>query len=380
MNKSHVYLDTISEIKEHTNADKLELAIIGGWQCVIPKNKFKVGESIVYIPVNSVLPVGLSEYLGVTTFLHNQRVKAVKLRGEKSYGIVVSCSVISSYGVNPKSANLASDLKIEKYEIPEKAAPAQALKKMSLKEMYFYVFSKTGGRDIRFRRLMSKLFKNNKIFGWLFRDYTNNENFKAYDIDNFRRYNDIIKDGEKVWITEKIHGTNFRAGWVNNKWYVGSHHVVKPEDESCAYWQYSKIYDLKSIVKTIWKENFPNAKSVVIYGEVFGPKIQKLEYGVKKPNIAFFDLLVDGKWVDAENFINIMFSVSLPTVPTIYEGEWSSEMIDFANGMSLLNRKHIREGFVVKPLVERHDPRLGRVILKYVSDAYLLGDYDDGSH
>lgn len=38
---------------------------------------------------------------------------------------------------------------------------------------------------------------------------------------------------------------------------------------------------------------------------------------------------------------------------------------------------HIREGVVVRPLHECHDPRMGRVILKYASDSYLFGEKSD---
>jgi hypothetical protein len=33
---------------------------------------------------------------------------------------------------------------------------------------------------------------------------------------------------------------------------------------------------------------------------------------------------------------------------------------------------HIREGVVVRPLRERTDPRFGRLVLKYLSDDWLL--------
>lgn len=33
---------------------------------------------------------------------------------------------------------------------------------------------------------------------------------------------------------------------------------------------------------------------------------------------------------------------------------------------------HVREGFVVKPIRERQDPRLGRVFLKMAGEGYLL--------
>ncbi|NJL70820.1 MAG: hypothetical protein HC888_04025 [Candidatus Competibacteraceae bacterium] len=40
--------------------------------------------------------------------------------------------------------------------------------------------------------------------------------------------------------------------------------------------------------------------------------------------------------------------------------------------------KQIREGIVVKPFEkERTDPKVGRVILKYISDDYLLSKHAD---
>jgi hypothetical protein len=36
--------------------------------------------------------------------------------------------------------------------------------------------------------------------------------------------------------------------------------------------------------------------------------------------------------------------------------------------------QHIREGVVVRPVQERFDPQIGRAILKYLSDDYLLND------
>jgi hypothetical protein len=48
---------------------------------------------------------------------------------------------------------------------------------------------------------------------------------------------------------------------------------------------------------------------------------------------------------------------------------------DFAKEVTLLgDAKHLREGVVVKPLIERHD---GRIVLKYISDDYLLAKHSD---
>ena len=78
----------IDEVKEHTNADALDLVIIKGWQSVVRKGEFKAGELAVYFPLDSVLPEKLSDNIGVTKYLSKGRVKAAKLRGEPSYGLV----------------------------------------------------------------------------------------------------------------------------------------------------------------------------------------------------------------------------------------------------------------------------------------------------
>jgi hypothetical protein len=55
------------------------------------------------------------------------------------------------------------------------------------------------------------------------------------------------------------------------------------------------------------------------------------------------------------------------------------EVKRYSEGKTLLMQQdaHIREGVVVKPLRERTDPKLGRVVLKYVSDSYLFGEKTD---
>src|ERR1700728_669342 len=78
-------------IHEHTNADALELAQVGLCRAVVLKGQFKTGDYALYIPEQAVLPDELIEELGLVGRLagpqHN-RVKAVRLRGQLSQGIV----------------------------------------------------------------------------------------------------------------------------------------------------------------------------------------------------------------------------------------------------------------------------------------------------
>src|SRR5918997_1855008 len=84
-----VEVSRIDRVLPHPNADLLELAQIKGWQCVVPKGKYAAGALVTYVPIDAVLPVELSERLGVTKYLSNGRVRCAKLRGEPSFGLVM---------------------------------------------------------------------------------------------------------------------------------------------------------------------------------------------------------------------------------------------------------------------------------------------------
>ena len=72
---------------------------------------------------------------------------------------------------------------------------------------------------------------------------------------------------------------------------------------------------------------------------------------------------------------NICKELDIDTVPVLYSGPYSKEVVDeLTNGKETVSGKelHMREGIVIRPFNERRDDDIGRVILKSVSDAYLL--------
>jgi RNA ligase (TIGR02306 family) len=80
-------IEIISEVKPHPNADRLDLVKILGFQCVAQKGLYQGGEKIVYIRPDSVLP--LESWTEEYRKYSPKRVKAVKLRGTFSEGIIV---------------------------------------------------------------------------------------------------------------------------------------------------------------------------------------------------------------------------------------------------------------------------------------------------
>lgn len=50
-----VPLTKIIDIKPHSNADSLELATVYGFQVIVKKGMYKVGDLVVYVPVRSIV-------------------------------------------------------------------------------------------------------------------------------------------------------------------------------------------------------------------------------------------------------------------------------------------------------------------------------------
>lgn len=332
----------IEAIRPHPHADRLFLAQIKGWQTVIRKldngaPEFQVGECVVYIPPESTLPRELAVRLGVESYLSEKTnmagerelvVRQVRLRGEPSYGFVIrpdeptwaaGTDVQAHYGIG-------------KYLPPVKFTAGDAEPNHSL-----------------------------------FEHYT--------DIENLRHFPDVIQTGEEVILTEKLHGTNARIGSIAGTILAGSHGLQRkrPEAKDLAthtYWFPATLEPVVALLDALKEQH----RQVILFGEVYGSRIQKLDYGQKRGlGFAAFDLYVDGKYVDYDAFTAVCGTYGVATVPELGRGPYSLEFVrGLSRGPTTLPGTHIREGVVVKLARERYDAKVGRVVFKYLNDDYLL--------
>ena len=81
-----------------------------------------------------------------------------------------------------------------------------------------------------------------------------------------------------------------------------------------------------------------------------------------------------GNFVDDEALDKICDLFGVPRVPVVYRGPFSKEiMLQYTNYCkSELDQGQMREGIVIKPVIERRDASLGRVVLKSINEEYLL--------
>ena len=90
-------IEKVKEILPHSGADKLEIAHVAGLKCVVKKGSFKPGDWCVLIQPDTVLPdAPWAEFYKKGSPL---RVKAQKLRGVYSFGIVLPLQLLQDLGI-----------------------------------------------------------------------------------------------------------------------------------------------------------------------------------------------------------------------------------------------------------------------------------------
>lgn len=192
--------------------------------------------------------------------------------------------------------------------------------------------------------------------------------YPVFDVESMRRYADAFEVGERVWVTEKIHGANGRWCFVDGEMHAGSRTTWKKRDAGVIWW---KAMETHPEIEE-WCRANPNW---TLYGEVYG-QVQDLRYGIERGvRVALFDRLSpNGIWLGPTHARNLDGAAALPWVPIIAEAvPFDLEaMLALAEGKSLVpGANHVREGCVVKPMHERVHDVCGRVCLKIVGNGYL---------
>ncbi|MDV7217552.1 RNA ligase (ATP) [Streptomyces prunicolor] len=344
-------------VHEHPNADALELAQVGLYRAVVAKGAYRTGETAVYIPEQSVLPADLIEELGLTGRLagsNADRVRAVRLRGELSQGIV--CRPKALAGVDLARAALDGTDFAERLGIVKWVPPIPP----------------TMNGDVE---------SAPDLLPWV-------------DIENIQRFPGIFEPGEAVVLTEKLHGsacllTYFTENGdgdgdgdgsgrvqVSSKGF-GAKSLALKEDPRNLYWRAVRGHGVPEAAARLAERL--GARRVGIFGEVFGAGVQDLTYGAdgrrETLGYAVFDVSaeIDGavRWLDPAELLD----GELPLVPRLYEGPYDIErVLEVASGRETVSGRgmHLREGVVIRPATERYSAVTGgRAIAKAVSPAYL---------
>lgn len=345
-----VTTEEIESVNSHPNADKLSIGKLKGlsFEFVIGLNQFSVGQKVLYIPIDSVLPPSLIEALNLTGRLAGKdknRLKSVKLRGVVSQGLVVPVEKLLPEEMRSKSSEeITAFLGVTKYDPPP------------ILEKNANLLPLPSGQA-------------------------------PYDIEGADRNQhivDMLMD-EEVGIMEKMEGQNFSVTRQGDEIFVNQRNftIQVKEGAEHSFWTLAKKAGLLDKIKEI------KGKEVVIYAEFCGPSVQGNIYGLKTHTLFVFDVRVDGQWMSLDKMMSTMefkekgngifeTDSGLSMAPLLFKGKLKDYLKDktiqaASNGSSVYGST-LREGIVVKPASkEQVIPSYGRLIVKQRSPEYLSG-------
>ena len=341
------------EAQPHPNADRLELAVVDGWRVACRIGDFVLGEKVAYIPEGSLLPndliieLGLDDPPRLAGREHN-RVKAIRLRGVLSQGLIYAGKRIAHLDAGDDAAEA---LGLTKWIPP---VPVH---------------------------MAGKMIPGPKI---------------GFDIDDIKAWPDRLRGGEPVVITEKLHGTFCCVGLrreeegaepevvVSSKGHLSNglrFDLGSPDNDDNLYVRaWRRHADGVRHAFDAWSGGVDDPFEMYLFGEICGPKVQDLNYGLTEPTFYLFDVRLSDGYEDWEKVQTLANVAGVDPVPEVWRGPWSPELLGaHTDGSSQLADRH-REGIVLRPAAGRYDTGLkhpsgrgpGRLIFKSVSARHLL--------
>jgi hypothetical protein len=333
-------------------ADLIVTATVLGWQIVVKKDEFKVGDLVAYIQIDTVVPeTEQFEFLRERAF----RVRTIKLRKQISQGLIVPLPA----GNWKEGDDLTDALGVKKYEKGGETPGVLPRKPKVWYKKWWYILKYT---------YLVKLFPNLNTF--------NRNRFPKHlvpitDEERIQNIPHVVEQykGKEFVISEKLDGSSITI--IRERKWNG-----KPKYRVC-----SRRFELFND-KNEWHQVFYSTKfadhmenlaawfktpHIIVQGEFIG-KPQGNRYQLKENEIRLFNIYVDGKRVRQDVFYVACGELGIPCCPFLFQDSMEfglPEILKFAEGKSTLHPNVEREGLVFRCIEDG-------LSFKVISNKYLL--------
>ncbi|MDP3157590.1 MAG: RNA ligase (ATP) [Archangium sp.] len=337
MQRALASITRITELTPIAGADRIELARVAGWQCVVKKGEFRPGELAVYLEIDAVPPdreafSWLWQPKGQTGVPRPDsfRIRTLRLRGTLSQGLLMP---LAQAGLTHalEGADVTEQLGVIKYEPP---AP-----------------SGMGDWRAAFPSLVPKT-----------------------DEMRVQAVPQVLEElrGKPFVATVKMDGTSSTFVMIDGGLHAcGRNHSIA-EGENL-YWHVARKHRLADVL---------GGSSLALQGEIVGPGVQKNPAGLKDKSLFVFNLYDTrtGEHLSDGELRKFCQQHGLMPVPLAFEGARFDETVDSllqkAEG-TYENTGNQREGIVIRPVQPmRSDVLGGRLSFKAISNRYLLDERD----
>lgn len=308
-------IEVIKNIKNHSNADSLEIAEILGWQTIVKKGIHKEGDKVVFITIDTIVPrCQWSEFLVDQKNPDKPiRLKNIKLRGEYSSGLVIPLSEFPEQFSETVvvGEDLTTLLGIQKYI---KEIPAN-LSGETLGDFPTSIISKTDeDNGLNDPTLVEK----------------------------------VLNHESHITITQKLDGSSITLIVENGELtQVCTRNLSKKETENNTFWKAAR------------KLTIPQDWTGTIQGELCGNGIQRNQLKLEDVKIFVFQISQNGKYMTYEDMKNFCeSSLHCDVVPLVSKFEVDATVKLWTNPLQKLQELADKqkypsglegEGIVVRP-------------------------------
>lgn len=291
-------IEKIIDIRPIPGADSIETAIVKGWEVVVQKNEFSVGESVVYFEIDSLIPkTDVTEFLMKNPDDEVARLKTIKLRGQVSQGLLLSLGQayrmhheLNGDDTEPFGESIGTDLSdilhIEKYEPEVKYGDEGAT--------VYWPFNISKTDEERIQNIPEII-------------------------------DEIIESKEHLCVSVKLDGTSMTVINTPNGIEAAGRNNCFLKDDDVAYnnkyWATARKYNLPGVLE---KASLEDNVLYAVQGELVGPGVQKNKMNLSELHFYIFNLFKsDNKgssWTKLgyNELINFCDKYGLEHVPYIY--------------------------------------------------------------
>ncbi len=344
MSRKLASIQRIWKIEPIEGADRIELAHVLGWQCVVNKGQFREMDLGVYFEIDSFLPICPEfEFMRTSSYRKSDilgegfRLRTMRFRGQISQGLLLP---VSSFTEISGDADLGMDvtdiLKVRKWEIEEKVT--------------------TGGT----------------VIGNLPIDVPHTDETRV------QAEPELIKDfaGLEYYISTKMDGSSHSVSLDEDGFHVTGHNYEYKDDGKSAFYEFVKKEGIERKMREYCEAN--NIPLMTIQGELCAPGIQQNRLKISRPEWYVFTIRINGKRLGLRAMQEICEALGLQTVPIEEVGTdlpakypTVEALLERADGEYPNGGK--KEGIVIRPTEPVYNERISAALsMKVVSNKYLL--------
>jgi hypothetical protein len=359
-------IQKIINIEPIPNADNIEKATVLGWECVVQKGEFKVGDLCIYIEYDSILPDHpIFEFMRSRKF----KVKTIKLKKQISQGLIMPVSILSNF-TKKKNLSLEDDVTdiigIKKHD-PEAEQEFKSNRKERKQSrineylLQFYWFRK-----------LCYFFGKERLgnFPW-FISKTDETRIQAMP-HLFKAWN-----GKLCYATEKLDGSsttfaiynkhkNRFIKWlrqdpkysmlVGNSFYVCSRNIrLTRSNKNNNFWKIAEQEYIETKLRSV-------DKNIAIQGEIIGEGIQGNKYSLSKLQLYIFNVfdIDNNRYLTLDEKLAFCDRYEFNHVPSVDKKFIISDtmtvnsMVEKSKERSLVYKRIPMEGIVIRQLNNDH--------------------------